>query len=188
VPAKIVGYYDYEDEDRLVSPQCGWAGPVKDADMELFKELLEVSCPRCGEMLLIISFPTWEQTEEAARKGNRKALKELPSLRRRQEFLRRFRSKCLKSAQQLPDLEGETLELVWDYEEKEGDRFTVIRIRDRMIWSEPALWEGWARFNDIKAILKEKYGSRFRSLIPTSASKVYLYGDDLSAPRKISYD
>ncbi len=186
--AMILGYYDYEEEDRLICPRCGWAGPVKDGSTELFQELLEISCPRCDEKLLLAGYPTEEETERAANRGNRKALRELPSLRRRQDFRERFESERLRSVTQLPDLEGQTLDLVWDHEARDQDRLTVIRIGDRVIWCEPALWEGWDRFNEVKTILKEKYGSRFRSLTPTSASELYLYGDDLSAPDKIFYD
>ena len=80
-----------------------------------------------------------------------------------------------------------TLEFVWDQEPGEPDDFTVVRLENRTIWKEPTFWEGWERFNEVKAMLKEKYGTRFHSLKPTSASETYLYADDLSAPYKISF-
>ena len=59
----------------------------------------------------------------------------------------------------------------------EGERLTVIRFGDRVIWSEPERWEGLPRFEAVKAILKQRYGPRFRSLTPTEQSEMYLYGD-----------
>lgn len=182
-----LGYYDFKDEDRLICPRCGWAGPVKDGDTELFEELLQVSCPRCDKHLLLASYPTQDETEQMASRGNRKALENLPSLRRRQEFQKRVEEASLRSPEQLPDLADETLEFVWDQEPGEPDDFTVVRLENRTIWKEPTFWEGWERFNEVKAMLKEKYGTRFHSLKPTSASETYLYADDLSAPYKISF-
>jgi hypothetical protein len=42
---------------------------------------------------------------------------------------------------------------------------------------EPAIYEGAWRFDEVKAILKERYGRRFASLTPTGASEYYLLGD-----------
>jgi hypothetical protein len=54
----------------------------------------------------------------------------------------------------------------------------VIRLGDRVIWTEPGLWEGAWRFEQVKQVLKQRYGSRFRSLTPAEQSELYLYGDD----------
>ena len=182
----MLNYYDYEDEDQLVCPRCGWDGPVGGGNTELFEDLLQVSCPRCEKHLLLASFPTEEETEQMANRGNRKALRDLPSLRRRQGFRKRFEEASLRSPDQLPELEGEPLDFAWDQEPGDPDDSTVVRLGDRTVWREPVLWEGWERFNEVKAMMKERYGTRFRSLTPTPRSEMYLYGDDLSAPDKVS--
>ena len=36
---------------------CGWTGPGK-GNEELYEELLDVSCPECDRMILIVPYPT----------------------------------------------------------------------------------------------------------------------------------
>ncbi len=182
--ARIVRYYDLDENEELTCPRCGWNGTAKEGDTELYRELFDVSCPECEQMLLIVSYPTMGETEEAAKRGNTKALEELSSLRCRKEFLQSLERDRLRSTQQLPELEGEELSFVWDQEENR----TVIKIGDKVVWSEPAIYEGWERFNEVKDFLKPKYGPRFHRITPTMRSKIYLYGDDIYSPGKISFD
>jgi hypothetical protein len=55
------------------------------------------------------------------------------------------------------------------------------------VWKELAWWESVDRFNEVKNLLKEKYGSRFLRLTPTQPSEMWLYGDDLSSPDRIQF-
>jgi hypothetical protein len=73
--AEIMQYFDYSESMPLTCA-CGWAGPVKDAPMEISERdpLFDRSCPRCGTMLLIVPYPTFEQTREAAEAGNTEAI------------------------------------------------------------------------------------------------------------------
>jgi hypothetical protein len=88
------------------------------------------------------------------------------------------RAAWLRSPEQLPDLDGDELRLVWGQDERgEGEQWTVIRFGDRVISSEPAFWESVPRFGEVKALLRQRYGSRFHSLTPSEESKMYLYGD-----------
>jgi len=68
-----------------------------------------------------------------------------------------------------------------------GKDLTIIRCGEVVIWKEPAFYEGWPRFNQVKEILKAKYGAKFKSLKPTERSQLALYGDDLKVPEKISF-
>jgi hypothetical protein len=63
-----------------------------------------------------------------------------------------------------------------------GERRTIILYGDRVLFSEPALWEGYERFEEICKIVRDKYGKNVTDLVPTSASEMYLYGDVLSSP------
>ena len=45
------------------------------------------------------------------------------------------------------------------------------------LFSEPAVYEGFDRFAEVARILKARYGTRLRDLVPTVASGTYLYGD-----------
>lgn len=76
------------------------------------------------------------------------------------------------------------LRLVWDLEERENElKCTVIKCGDKVIWREPAVYEGYERFAAVVSILKRKYGERLRDVQQTPASELFLYGDELSAPR-----
>ena len=93
--------------------------------------------------------------------------------------------RSLNSPEQLPDLQEEEIDLVWDTENAGGEDATVvIKAGDRVLWREPLFWECWPRFNQVKVILKQKYGRRCRSLTPTDRSHVWLFGDSLSASGK----
>jgi hypothetical protein len=131
-------------------------------------------------MLLIVSYPTVEETKEYAAAGNPRAIKELPTALRVERFRARFEAHALRSPDELPELDGDALEFVWDFQGtvgSSGEQWTVVRLGDRVIWREPAIYEGAWRFDEVKAILKERYGRRFASLTPTGASEYYLLGD-----------
>ena len=73
--AKILSYYDY-DRDRTISCPCGWSGTCSDHE-DYFTEVLDVRCAKCDRMLLIVGYPSDEQTLIAAAAGNKEALREL---------------------------------------------------------------------------------------------------------------
>jgi hypothetical protein len=175
--AKILNYYAFDDGAEITCPECGWSGAAREASVEYYKELFDVSCPRCDRMILIVNYPTPAETKEAAELGNPRAQEEMQFVDARESFLRQFDRRKLHSAEQLPDLEGDRLEFLWDM--SWGDeKLTVIRFGEREIWAEPTLWEGFPRFYEMKELLKQRYGSRFSSLTPTADSEMWLYGDE----------
>jgi hypothetical protein len=145
--------------------------------MEIYEALLDVTCPECRRGVCVVPFPTIEEVKRAAAEGNPNAQKELSGYLRRERHLQRLAELELKSAEELPELEGERLAFEWDFEGGEGERWTVIRCGEREVWREPAVYEGISRFNEVKVLLRERYGARFASLTPTRASHIYLYGD-----------
>jgi hypothetical protein len=76
------------------------------------------------------------------------------------------------------------LQFAWDFEEADGESWTLIRCGEQTVWRELAYYEGWQRFNQVKQLLKQHY-EQFESLTPTDRSELYLFGDDLAAPGKI---
>jgi hypothetical protein len=57
-PASQIEYIDYNENMPLVCPVCDWKGtPKESGDIEYYKDLMDVSCPICEKMLLIISYP-----------------------------------------------------------------------------------------------------------------------------------
>ena len=184
-PALLLGAYEYRENERLACPHCGWSGQAGEADRGFYEELFDVSCPRCEKMLLVVSYPTIEETRRAAAAGNDAAKRELPNIERMEARWARAAELALTPRSELPELDGGELEFVWDFEEADGEDWTVIRCGERLVWRELAYWEGWERFNEVKNILKGHYGVRFASIEPSSASTMYLYGDDLSAPSRL---
>jgi hypothetical protein len=176
--AETLTYYAYDEAAPLACRSCGWRGTMREGSREFYSELFDVSCPRCDTMLLIVPYPTPDEIRQAAAAGDVRALEELANLERAEGSRARFERVKLKRADELPDVEGDGLEFVWDWEGHEPGE-TVIRLGEREIWREPARWEGYERFDAVKAILKERYGSRFRSLTPTERSTLYLYGDGM---------
>ena len=80
--AKQVRYYDY-DRSEPVECRCGWSG-LPGAYEDYFHELLDVTCPACDSMLLIVPYPTFEQTRAAAADGNEEAIAELRRIEERE--------------------------------------------------------------------------------------------------------
>ena len=78
-------------------------------------------------------------------------------------------------------MEGEALEFTWDFAKAEdGEYYQTICLAERELWRELAFWSNVRRFEEVKGLLKEKYGARFRSLTPTDDSLEWLSGDNLS--------
>jgi hypothetical protein len=182
--AKLYSYFDGYRDEIFECPVCAWSGGFEQLSRETYRDLFDGSCPQCDKMLIIVFFPTLAEIRNAATRGNEEAQKMLPLVQKREDLDAAFEREKLKSADQLPDLTHYDLEFIWDQEIEEE---TTIRYRDLLLWKEPAFWENWPRFNQVKEILKTKYGTRFKSLTPTERSKLYLYGDDLKAPEKISF-
>lgn len=55
-PAKIIEYKDYDENEVLECPVCGWRGK-SEGNIEYYNDLLDISCPNCGKMILIVNYP-----------------------------------------------------------------------------------------------------------------------------------
>ena len=181
--------YDYDDGMPLESDRCGWKGPASAGDKDFFDELFDISCPVCDAMRLIVPYPTDEETKKAAVAGNEEAQEHLETVQGRERRWARSEDVELKPDSEVPELSGERLDFVWDIdnadrrERPDDDAWTVISCGDVTVWRELAYWEGYERFNDVRAILKARYGPRFARLKPTEASIGYLYGDAWGSAR-----
>lgn len=185
--AKWYSYFDGYRSETFHCPRCSWTGGFEQLEQEQYRDLFDGSCPQCGKMLIIVSFPTLKEIREAAAGGNEEALQMLPMVKQQEGLDAAFERDGLKSADPLPDLAGNELEFEWDQEQDGEKNLTIIRCGEAVIWKEPAFYEGWPRFNQVKEIIKARYGSRFKSLKPTERSELYLFGDDLGSPEKISF-
>lgn len=71
-----VDYWEFDPSATITCPACGWAG-VSEGNIEPFEELLDVRCASCGQMLLIVPYPTLDETKAAAAAGNAEAAEAL---------------------------------------------------------------------------------------------------------------
>jgi hypothetical protein len=139
--------------------------------------------------------PSLRDTEQAAAAGNEEAIRDLSEkrerIRRLEARMNKFWSNHLHSLEQLPELEGdESLEFTWDIAVHVGDEnedYQIIRVGEREVWRELAFWDNMVRFNEIKDLLKRKYGTRFKSLTPTDGSLDFLTGDHYFRLKTLSW-
>ena len=170
---------------------CGWKGKGEDA---FPNEGGVMECPRCDRGVGYVEFPNLRDMERAAAEGNPEAIQDLPEkrerIRRMEARMNRFQSKHLHSMDQLPELEGESLEFTWDLEVHVGEEdedYQIIRVGEIEVWRELAFFDNILRFNEIKGLLKRKYGTRFKSLTPTDGSLDFLTGDHFFKLKSLSW-
>src|SRR4051794_12335807 len=72
-------YYDYDWDQPVTCPTCGWTGLGRD-HQDTHGDLFDVTCPSCNEMLLVVLFPTLAETRAAAAAGNPRAQADLPAI------------------------------------------------------------------------------------------------------------
>lgn len=179
-----MGYYDLGATEFAC--RCGWRGSFEEVSTEPFEELFEASCPKCGARLAVVPYPTADEVRRAASEGNEKASRDLKNVLQREAFRQRYEARELKSPAQLPKIEGTGLEFEWDSAEESGQGEVVIRLRGGPeVWREVEAWENWPHFVEVRRILRERYGTRFKSLTATDAALLYLYGDDVSAGGRV---
>jgi len=78
---KVLRYYQYDAAQEISCSKCHWKGTGSQGAQHMFDELFDVRCLRCGTMLLIIGYPTFAEIEEAGKRGNEEAKKELRLIR-----------------------------------------------------------------------------------------------------------
>jgi hypothetical protein len=188
---KVCKYYSEWQHEVFTCGQCGWTGTVGFKDLEAGDVAAIIECPACYRSLGVVRYPNLEETKEAAAQGNEEAIKALPSfesrVERNWELLDRFEKEKIWSTDQLPRLEGESLEFDWDFiKQEDGDFYQVIRAGDMEVWRELAFFNNMRRFEEFKELLRAKYGARFKSLTPTMASIEWLTGDNLGRAVQIS--
>jgi hypothetical protein len=189
---RVCKYYSDWQQELFACAECGWTGTVGFEDLEVGDVAAIIECPKCYRSIGVVLYPNLEETKEAAAQGNEEAIKALPGfesrVERNWELLDRFDQEKLRSADQLPNLDGEALEFDWDFVKgDDGEFYQVIRAGGVEVWRELAFFNNIRRFEEIKEMLKAKYGTRFKSLTPTLASIEWLSGDNLGKALRINF-
>jgi hypothetical protein len=116
--------------------------------------VMDLECPKCFKMLAIIDFPSYQETLASGSEAERQAvLREI-------NFRKKFKRMRLKSADQLPDIEGNQLRFSFKSVTIKGEDLNIIENCGQEIWREPMVWEGYKRFIEIERILKKKIRSQ----------------------------
>lgn len=167
-------YYDGWEETEAVCSECKWQGKLGDASHESFAELMEVNCPKCFARLELVMLPTVEEAKSAAPKlsAGENAFNALIA-----KFRMQFEAMKLKDPSELPDIPDATIVLTWDHVTRDGADLIEIRHGDRVIWSEPPVYESYWRFEEVVEIIRQRYGQRLYDVVPTPASFPYLLGE-----------
>lgn len=174
----IFDYYQYKKQSHTC-PKCGWVGSGASLEIgEVFDILYEVECPHCHAYLGCVPNPTIEQAREH--------WSELPDHEKHQlemieAMCNEFDGRCLKSAEQLPDIESPEFILVWDT----ADGNVTILNGCQVIFVEPMIYQGYERYEEMVTILKERYGHALRGVHPTARSYEPLCGDKTGAASRL---
>jgi len=189
---KLFKYYGNWRRETFNCPRCGWAGTGSGLDWDdPCGGAATVQCPKCYRGIGVVVFPNFSDTEEAAAQGNEEAIRALPGMQDRiKRFEARnekFETKKLKCADQLPDLEGDSLEFLWDIADAGGDTYQIIKRGDTEVWRELAFFDNIPRFNEVRELVRNKYGTRFKSLQPTDRSLEWLCGENAGKLDRLSY-
>lgn len=184
MPAAQIAYWDYDRDGAIACPGCGWSGPASKGE-DFHGGLLDVTCPQCSKMLLIVPFPTVAETRAAAKDGNARAQAELPSVDRVQKRWGAAAAVALTDSRELPEIDNNEITVVWDFEKRDGEVITILRHDEKVLWRELAYWEGIDRFEKVATLLERRYGPRLAAIEPSPSSEIYLYGDLLAAPRRV---
>jgi hypothetical protein len=178
--AGIAGYYSGWQTQPCICETCGWTGLGADCAVGRVRSQAEERvCPRCRALQFSVGFPAVEEM-----RANWAKLSQTDRIHLL--VLDGMRAQAIESEPalplQLPELAEEDLVLLWDIEDRERGGDTLIRYGERVIWREPAIFEGYRRFVEVARLLRGKYGSRLRDLLPTRRSEPWLYGDALHSP------
>lgn len=168
-------YFDDWKTADFNCPCCRWTG--KGGALvggEVFRDLKELDCPKCGGRITVLEFPTHEEMV-----ANRYKLSDFDrhALDRRIKREADFQQKCLRSASQLPEIVDSSIVLTWDFTDDGKEATTLIKWGDKVIFSEPAFYEGFERFIEVAEVLRQRYGLLLVDLVPSPTSLRFLYGD-----------
>ncbi len=179
----LSNYYDNWRTDQYDCEPCKWSGTGGELSQgEILSSYFELLCPQCEELVTLVMLPT---VEESRTNWDRLSEDERKHVEAIERFRADFAARKLTEESQLPDIEAPSFHLHWDFLYAEPHSETLIKHGDTIIFREPAFYEGYKRFIQVAEILRARYGSALRDLIPMNDDSTYLYGDSLSASNTV---
>jgi hypothetical protein len=173
--------YDHVGWDEAVRcERCGWHGHGSELAHESFREVMEVNCPECDARIQLLSFPTNEETEEAAAAGNPEAITNL-LVTRCAQYLRR--SAPPKTSDNLPPPVTPRFSVVLDNDEEANGAPTLwVRDRAHEVWRTSVNIVDVHGLCELVRVIGMVYGRRLVSLEVTDRMKLNVSGDDVRGP------
>ncbi len=173
-------YYDNWRAEDYECAVCKWHGDGAALKQgEVTGEYFELQCPRCSEVVTIVMNPTIEESRSNWDKLSEADRRQVEAIEKHRAD---FEADRLSESSILPDIGADSFTLSWDFHHAGFGSTTLIKHGDKVIFEEPAIYEGYERFIDVAEILRARYGPALRDLIPTEGSQMYLYGDRLGSP------
>ncbi len=174
-----MSYYEFRQRSIECS-SCDWQGFGREATTHLAAlDVIEHACPHCAKVLSRTAVPSVSETEQHV---HELSARERQVFERSERAHQQYLQSVLRHADQLPELEGDELEFLWDQVEHEGEYVIVLKHGQQELWREPAYFECYRRFGEILELLTSKYGTRVKDLAPTQRSLLYLNGESFIGP------
>lgn len=167
---------------------CGWSGPGSLLDVgHVGDDATSMDCPKCGRFVAAEPHETLEAANARAATMTASERSQLDWRKRRQDC---FPALDESFASTLPDLGPGPFSILWDFEENTDPDdlgpWTIVRHEDRVLWREPAYYEGFERFTEVARFLARRYGTALVDLAPVGSSELYLLGDSLGAGGQVA--
>jgi hypothetical protein len=184
--------FDYPPERPVTCENCKWSGvwrETRTTDLSRLGYWIQV-CPKCEEQLAIVQGWTPEEVLNEAARGNPNAIPLIGEANEKIESGARYASQLVLDPTAFPaPISDRKIVFIWDQEPyatgETGEYFgwNVIRmaVTGEEVCREPASYEVPERYKAIKALLELRYGNQFESLIPTSRSWMFLFGDNIGS-------
>lgn len=166
--------YDCWEGTEAECPKCGWRGQLSHDHMHMESTCMEVLCSNCSEPVAYIWFPTKAEAV-AAQDETTVMMFEVMEV-----HSARYHRECLKSPDQLPEIDDDEIYIIWDTIESSKtnpDSYTCFKHNETILFREPPIFESGGRYREVATIFREKYGRRLIDIIPTWGGWLYLGGD-----------
>jgi len=189
-PQKTFRWYEQWDASQIKCSHCGWSGHANAKELEPHDSSeqtdCEFRCPKCNRLLLTVDYSAsmdeivknWDVIDP----WTRRAVLSTPE---RMEVFERDR---LKSPDQLPRLQDRPGFLTWDIvRHRSGEISNIVQHGLRMIWIQPALWDGVDEFVRVAEIMAKRYARTIHDIRITPAARAFLSADKIAGRQKIQH-
>lgn len=173
--------YDCWEGSEAQCSECGWRGQLGNDRVHLENDYVEILCGNCSNPVAYVRFPSKAEAVAAQDEITVMMFEVMEA------HASKFQRYCLKSPDQLPEIEDNEIYIVWDTVERSKenpDSYTCFKHNDTILFKEPAVFEYGERYREVATIFREKYGSRLIDIVPTWGGWLYLGGDTYFSLRK----